>query len=456
MIRWRPKIAWSARPGVKSRCRLRMRKSSPLFVTSIDLVDPLSDFPQDAYARHDGAWVLVRVQGQPLGIITIMFGPADPTDALATALVDQFGSHVSSELKADSRRLFAAVRAGVALAKRDELADARTDAVRLDGPAISVVLCTLGDRPTRLASALDALAAQDYPRFEIIIVDNGSRNGVVAGIANSLPPHVKATYAIEPRTGLSRARKRGVKALKGDVVAFIDDDELADPNWLTEMARGYLDEPDIACVTGLILPAKLDTPAQGWFEQFGGHNKGRGFTSVVFDPAAPDAQSPFYPLPPFGAGGNMSFRRGVLARFRGFDTALGAGTRAHGAEETLLFSELLDAGLKIAYRPAAMVWHHHYAELAEVVAQMRALGTALTAYYTALVVRKPRRFPRLLRLLPQGVRDMSSKGSVMNAAMRDDYPAVLVRAHRKGMAVGPFAYLLTTLEHRLRGPGAGW
>lgn len=146
----------------------------------------------------------------------------------------------------------------------------------------------------------------------------------------------------------------------------------------------------------------------------------------------------------------MSFRRDVLDRFGGFNQALGAGTRARGAEETLLFSRVLDQGLRIAYRPAAIVWHRHYAALGEITTQMNALGTALTAYYAALLWDRPARISSLAKLLPQGLRDMSNKRSVMNASMRSDYPSSLVWAHRRGMLRGPFAYLYGELENRLK------
>ena len=78
----------------------------------------------------------------------------------------------------------------------------------------------------------------------------------------------------------------------------------------------------VGCVTGIVLPARLDTEAQEIFEKLGGHSKGRAFETEVFSRRGP--QSPLYPLPPFGAGANMAFRREVLTAIGGFDVALGA------------------------------------------------------------------------------------------------------------------------------------
>ena len=107
---------------------------------------------------------------------------------------------------------------------------------------------------------------------------------------------------------------------------------------------------DIGCVTGMILPARLDTQIQEWFEFSGGHSKGRGFSPAVFSRQGP--QSPLFPLPPFGAGGNMAFRREALARIGGFDVAMGAGTPARASEDTLALTLVLLAGYRIAYEPA--------------------------------------------------------------------------------------------------------
>src|SRR5882757_7956317 len=83
----------------------------------------------------------------------------------------------------------------------------------------------------------------------------------------------------------------------------------------------------------MIVPARLDTQVQEWFELYGGHSKGRGFSPAVFSRHGP--QSPLFPLPPFGAGGNMAFRREALTRIGGFDVAMGAGTPARASEDTL-------------------------------------------------------------------------------------------------------------------------
>src|SRR5207248_1755899 len=66
----------------------------------------------------------------------------------------------------------------------------------------------------------------------------------------------------------------------GDIVAFTDDDAVVDPWWLLELARCFNSER-VAAVTGMILPAELETPSQFWLEQYGGFSK--GFRKRLFD-----------------------------------------------------------------------------------------------------------------------------------------------------------------------------
>ncbi len=157
----------------------------------------------------------------------------------------------------------------------------------------------------------------------------------------------------------------------------------------------------------MIVPARLDTQVQWWFELAGGHNKGRGFSSDIFSQHG--VQSPLFPLPPFGAGGNMAFRRETLKRIGGFDVALGTGTPARSSEDTLALTLALLAGYRIAYEPAALIRHDHYAERDSLARQLRGYGVGLTAYYAALLRHRPSVLPALLRLLPAAARYMRGK-----------------------------------------------
>src|SRR5262249_48942034 len=175
------------------------------------------------------------------------------------------------------------------------------------------------------------------------------------------------------------------------------------------------------------------------FEEFGGLVKGRGFGSARFE--RDGKQSPYYPLPPFGAGANMITMPGVLERIGGFDAALGAGTPARGAEDTLAFTEVLTRGGAIVYWPRAIVRHHHRRELDGLRDQLYGYGVGLTAYYTALAMRQPSSLFHLARLAPAALRDLLGASGQREGGVGSAFPPELMRIGRVGMLHGPAAYL---------------
>jgi GT2 family glycosyltransferase len=429
---------------------------SPALMLEVELTRPLPAVGYDG--RHDRAWVLARLHGEPVGCCVVRLDAASLSPGrlgellwaqLREPVTERFaaagltppatltGRGLTGPLAAGplaAGPLAAGPLAGDALAGGAAAGDPaawpflrRRRAVLAAAPFISVVICTR-ERPDRLEACLRSLDRQQYPRFEVVVVDNAP-----PGAAARVPRRHR--YVAEPRAGLSWARNAGIAAASGDIIAFLDDDEEPDDHWLAALAGGFARGGDIGCVTGMIVPGRLDTPVQEWFEWCGGHSKGRGFSPAVFSRRGP--QSPLFPLPPFGAGGNMAFRREALERIGGFDVAMGAGTPARASEDTLALTLVLLAGYRIAYEPAALVRHDHYADAADLRRQLRGYGTGLTAYYTALLRHRPGVLPGLLRLLPAAAGYLRGAG----AAVPQDLPPALRREQRRGMLAGPAAYL---------------
>jgi glycosyltransferase involved in cell wall biosynthesis len=412
----------------------------PASVHDIELSDPL---PTIAAVGADGrrarqAWLLVRLFTEPIGTLLVDV----PEKGLRPA------------------DLAAAIDAAIGTALRPKLAEFQLDVLPIDGitpaaepaflarrrqvlataPPITIVICTR-ERPGALARCLDSVVAQAYPRFRILVVDNAPISEATAEVVRSAARRGTVEYLAEPKAGLSFARNAAVAAAPGEVLAWIDDDEVADPNWLAEVARALADHPEADVVSGVIVPAELETSAQLWFEQFGGHSKGRGFRPDVFSPATAHRQSPLYPLPPFGTGANMTFRPGVIERIGGFDTALGAGTPAMGSEDTLAFTQVLVGGGTIVYQPSAVTHHYHRRDYAGLQKQMVGYGAGLTAAYTSLLLRRPGLLWPLLKLAPGALRDLTGADSLRVSTLEDDFPRELLKANRRGMLAGPRAYL---------------
>ncbi|GAA0811262.1 glycosyltransferase family 2 protein [Spirilliplanes yamanashiensis] len=383
---------------------IRTPAFTPEPVVDVDLAAP-AGLPGDG----GRAWVVVRDHGLPVGMLTV--------DLPASA--GEIAAAFTGQRVADP----AALRAARARARRE-------------GAAVTAVVCTR-ERPEALRRCLASLVAQDYPHASILVVDNAPTTDATRRVVAGFP---SVRYVTEPRPGLSRARNRALAEVGTELVAWIDDDETADPSWLTEIARAFLDRPDAAGLSGVVVPGEIETPAQAWYEAFGGHSKGRGFTAADFTPGAM-TQSPLYPLPPFGVGANMAFRTADLRAVGGFDTALGAGTLAEGGEDTLILTRLLLAGRPLMYRPAALTRHFHRRETAGLAAQMRGYGVALTAFYTSLVLHRPWLLVRLLRLAPAALRDLRSADSLRNVGLRDGMPAEFMALNRRGMLAGPARYV---------------
>jgi GT2 family glycosyltransferase len=286
----------------------------------------------------------------------------------------------------------------------------------------------------------------EYPHYEIIVVDNAPADpGAVPAVLESLDPAVPVRYVLESRPGLSMARNTGWRAAEADIVAFIDDDEVPDRHWLAEVVRGFSARSEVGCVTGMVLPAELRTKPQQWFEQFGGHSTGRGFNREIFEPGHP--QSPLYPLPPFGTGANMAFRREVLVDIDGFHVALGAGTPAMASEDTFAFTRALLAQHTVVFQPTAMTWHFHRETVLGLTQQFHAIGTGTVAYYAALICYQPTLVFSMLGLIPLAVRDFHRRESMRNSTMLD-FPDSLLRSEWRGMLEGIPAFVRSAKAQR--------
>jgi GT2 family glycosyltransferase len=405
----------------------------PAAVLDLELSSPLPAVPAQSGGRRVAqVWGLVRLFGEPVGTVLV---DVPEQGLLPTELAAAIDVALGEELRP---RLAGPIPVRGLVVTREPAFLARRREVLASAPHITVVVCTR-ERPDALAVCLASLVAQRYPSFRVLVVDNAP---VTAATARVVQNFRSVDYLVEPRAGLSFARNAAVRAAPGEILAWIDDDEVADPHWLAEVARALDEHPTADVVSGVIVPAELETPAQLWFEQFGGHSKGRGFRPAVFSPDTAHLQSPLYPLPPFGAGANMTFRPGVVERIGMFDTALGAGTPAMGSEDTLAFTRVLLGGGTIVYQPTAVTHHYHRRDLEGLRRQMVGYGTGLVAAYTSLVLSRPSLIWSLLRLAPAALRDMTAKDSTRTATLRDDFPRELLSANRRGMLRGPRAYLM--------------
>jgi glucosyl-dolichyl phosphate glucuronosyltransferase len=216
---------------------------------------------------------------------------------------------------------------------------------------VSVVVCAFADeRFQQLAHAVESLRLQTAPPAEIVVVIDGN-----PGLLERARRAFDGATVIENagRPGLSDARNSGLARARGEIVAFLDDDARAAPDWLERLTAGYEDEAVVG-VGGWIEPVWLGG-RPGWFPEEFDWVVGCSYRGL------PTRSAPVRNL----IGANMSFRREVLREVGGFRTDLGrVGTRPLGCEETEL---CLRIGRRwpdrvLLHEPAACVYHQVPAE----------------------------------------------------------------------------------------------
>jgi glycosyltransferase involved in cell wall biosynthesis len=261
-------------------------------------------------------------------------------------------------------------------------------------PSCSVVVCTR-HRAERLARCLASLTRLAHPNYELIVVDNTPGEGEVEQLA----AESDARYVVEPREGLSRARNTGAREARGDIVAYIDDDAVADRAWLGRHAAA-LEDPEVAAATGRVLPASLDAPAARMYAAGGGEDLGD--VAYRVDRMADDwfAMANFGGL---GVGPNMAFRRALFEAGWGFRESLGLGAGIWG-EEHYAFFTIIRAGHAIAYLPDAIVRHDYPATIAALRRRRFRILQTSAAYMLMLLVEEPEFRRDTLRYMWQAAR----------------------------------------------------
>jgi GT2 family glycosyltransferase len=393
----------AARPGAPTR------PQRPVEIVQVD-VDAPPERLGSSVTSESRVWIEAVRGGRVLGVVEGVAGDHPPVAAIeAFALAD------------------------------DAIGPSPTDTV--DDASLArctVVVPTICKVPSELVRTVNSLLAMDHPDFDVVVVDN--RTNRAPSALPDLPGGDRVRVVVETTPGISSARNRGVSVATGEIVAFTDDDAVADPRWLRALGARLAVDHEVEAVGGLVLPLSFESAPQLWFEEFyGGFS--RSFTPTSVSVATNDVD-PLFPYAPgrFGAGCNMAFRRDALVRAGGFDVALGVGTPSRGGEDLAMFLRLLLDGGTVAFEPAAIVRHSHRATDEEFFRQVRGYGTGLAAMYTALVVHDPRHVVEIARRVPAGLRLLTRPREDRSPSSAPSYPKKTLAIQVLGMAYGPVAY----------------
>ncbi len=217
-------------------------------------------------------------------------------------------------------------------------------------PLVSVIIPTC-NRREKLATCLESLAKQTYARYEIIVVDDCSTDDTVAWLATFAASHSGLSlrwFRNATNSGANHSRNRGVIESTGAILAFIDSDCVARPDWIENLQKAFV-EPDVAAVVGRI----LDPPLRNVFELT--HRGGNRITGDG-DPGRL-------------VGCNMAVRRAEMEHIgwdedRRFQAMVGIGVpdtaTSGGCDEEGIYLVLRALGYRQRTAQAAVVLHEHY------------------------------------------------------------------------------------------------
>ncbi|HJU11783.1 MAG TPA: glycosyltransferase [Candidatus Binataceae bacterium] len=222
-------------------------------------------------------------------------------------------------------------------------------------PKVSVVVCAYNAERT-MRPCLESLRRLDYPNFEVIIVDDGSRDAT-AQIAADFPDF---RLIRQPNKGLSAARNVGLQAALGEIVAYTDSDCVVDRHWLTFMVRAMLDRGFDACGGPNYAP----------------HEDGSVEGCVAASPGAPSHVLIGDDRAEHLAGCNMVFRKAALEAAGGFDPQFTAA-----GDDVDICWRLIDSGYSLGYSPSAFVWHFRRNTVKAYYGQQRGYGKAEAMLY---------------------------------------------------------------------------
>jgi glycosyltransferase involved in cell wall biosynthesis len=218
---------------------------------------------------------------------------------------------------------------------------------------ITVILCTC-NRCLTLPKALESVAASTLPKsvdWEVLVVDNNSSDQtreVVEEFSSRHPGRFR--YLFESTPGKSHALTAGVRAARGDVLAFMDDDVTVDPLWLQNLTANLRDGAWVGAGGPIMLQWCCAPPP--WLPCDGRYPLAPLAPFDLGPEAGPLAEPPF--------GSNMAFRKEMFAKYGDFRTDLGPSPNKEVPrpnEDTEFGRRLIAGGERLRYEPSAVIFH---------------------------------------------------------------------------------------------------
>lgn len=230
------------------------------------------------------------------------------------------------------------------------------------GRRVSIIINTDG-RATSLAKTLQSLRQLDYPNFEVCVVYGPTPDGT-RELLDGWGGSVKVAHC--PTRNLSQSRNIGLALSAGEIVAFLDDDSIPEPEWLTKIVRPF-DDPVVGACGGVL----LDHTGVSYQWRFGTASR-MGIADTSWRRATPEYNFPYTANFPHVMA-NSAFRLSAVLSVGGFDEQY-----IYFLDETDLICRLVDRGYHVIQLDGAPV-HHKYAP-----SHIRSEGRFLTSWHTII------------------------------------------------------------------------
>lgn len=219
-------------------------------------------------------------------------------------------------------------------------------------PFVSVVVPTF-NRKDMLKDCLESLFVQSYPteRYEIIVVNGGSTDGTEILLKEYEKKALcRFRWYTQNNLGCHAARDFGIKNAIGEILCFIDDDCIADRNWIRNLVEAFYNSDKIGGVGGKIIAYKIETLAEKFTEKTGilRQEKFKSLASIIT--------------------GNAAYRRNVIVAIGGFNGSF------RTCEDIDVSIRARLKGYALEYCPEAIVFHRHRSTIRELIKQQYGYG----------------------------------------------------------------------------------
>lgn len=227
-------------------------------------------------------------------------------------------------------------------------------------PAVSIVINTDG-RAAVLGNTIESLRYLRYPRLELVVVPGPTADGT-RELLKQWQGEIKIGHC--PTRNIAHSRNIGIAIASGEVIAFIDDDEVPEPEWLEDLVP-HLDDPDVAVAGGWL----HDHTGKGWEARFETVDR---FGNRAWERRAPEFNFPLsFTVPHLNI--NSAFRRQALVDVGGIDEEY-----EYLFDETDLMFRLVDRGWRVVQTDRGIV-HHKY-----LPSSVRNEQRILTSWYSVI------------------------------------------------------------------------